>query len=164
MNLWNRIKKLSIKQFFLLVINFVSRPLFFFPTHRATARTLAISKKLFGQKHHKNNSANAFRHALWNVLISLYCFKVSKSVEKSITWAEKITALHEKLAPNSELEMQMDLHNNEMGRILFLKLRLEKEKEDAIITILQDKMKTSKKVTNILEIENEKDEFVYIEA
>ncbi|PKP25915.1 MAG: hypothetical protein CVU03_06175 [Bacteroidetes bacterium HGW-Bacteroidetes-2] len=138
-------------------------PAYFFPTHRATLKTMQICDKLFKKAHHKNNVANAFRHGLWNVLIAKKCFPKNESVERSIKWAKTITHMHEKLTPNSELERTMDLHNNEIGRTLFAEKQLQNMEEEKIIAVLKVKMETAIKVNSIDEMEKNKSEFVYIE-
>jgi len=163
MAIWNRIKSLSIKQLFLLVKTFVVNPLYFFPTHRATLQTVQICDKLFGKAHHKNNVTNSFRHALWNVLIVKNVYSKNNSVEKSVIWAKRITDLHEKLAPNAKLEMEMDLQNNEVGRNLFAEKHLFDKDRSIIISVLKEKMETAVKVSSIKDIEKNKSEFVFIE-
>lgn len=113
------IRTLDFSQLIKLSGIFISRPLFVLPTLKATAQTIKVCNQLFGSDHHKNNPENAFRHALWNYLICEKCMKYSKSQDKVISWAKKFTDLHEHFSPNLELEMAMDLHNNEIGRILF---------------------------------------------
>lgn len=164
MPVWNRIKNMSIKQLFLLVKTFGGKPEYFFPTHRATLKTVQICDDIFGKAHHKNNVTNAFRHALWNILIAKKCFKKNSSIEKSVEWAKTITDLHEKLAPNSKLEMNMDLHNNEIGRTLFAEKQLQNKAESEIISALKEKMNTAVIVSSIEDMEKHKREFVYIEG
>lgn len=159
----NRIKSLSFKQLLILIRTFITKPLYFFPTHRATLQTLQICNRLYGKKHHKNNITNAFRHGLWNILIAFYCFNKNKSVEKSVLWAKKTTDLHEKLAPNSQIEMLMDLHNNNIGRILFVEHKLHDQDKEGIISMLKEKMETAALITSNSEIEKFKNEFVYLE-
>ena len=77
---------------------------------------------LFGSRHHKSNKANAFRHALWNVLICQKTLKKTNNREKSVIWTKKVTDLYEKVTQNEFLDQLMDLHNNEIGRTLFLDL------------------------------------------
>lgn len=163
MAVWNRIKNLSIKQLFLLGKTFIVKPLYFFPTHRATLKTVQICDKLFKKAHHKNEVSNAFRHGLWNVLIAKNVFSKNNSVEKSLEWAKTITDLHEKMAPNNTLEMMMDLHNNEIGRSLFTEKQMQHMDEEKIIDVLKEKMETAVKVSSIEEMEKYKCEFVYIE-
>lgn len=159
----NRVKSLSFKQLFLLVKTFIFKPLYFFPTHRATLQTLQICYRLFKKQHHKNNVTNAFRHALWNVLVAKRCYRINQSVEKSVLWAKKITDLHEQLAPNNYLEMQMDLHNNKIGRVIFVENKLYQENQEVIISVLKEKIKTAGLISKASEIENFNNEFVYLE-
>ncbi len=163
MAIWKRIKSMNIKQLFLLVKTFGVNPLYFFPTHRATLQTVQICDKLFGKAHHKNNVTNAFRHAFWNVLIAKNVYDKNESVEKSVAWAKKITDMHEKLAPNKEPDRSMDLHNNEVGRLLFIENNLQSKEKETIISLLKQKMETAVKVCSVEEIEKNKREFVYIE-
>lgn len=163
MNIWKRIKNLSFKQLFLLAGTFIKRPRYFFPTHMATLKTVQICDKLFEKAHHKNNVSNAFRHGLWNVLIAKNVFSKNNSVEKSMEWAKTITDLHEKMAPNNELEMAMDLHNNEIGRTLFAEKQLQNMNEENSIAVLKEKMETAVKVSSLNEMKENKNEFVYIE-
>lgn len=163
MAILNRIKSLSFKQLFLLVKTFILKPLYFFPTHRATLQTVQICYRLFEKQHHKNNVTNAFRHALWNVLIAKRCYKMNQSIEKSVSWAKKITDLHEQLAPNSKLEMQMDLHNNYIGRFIFVEKKLHLENTESIISVLKEKMGTAVLISTTADIVNHENEMVYLE-
>lgn len=154
------IKSLNFWQFFKLAKVLIFKPLFIIPTFKATRKTVKICNALFGAKHHKNNSTNAFRHALWNFIICEKCYKVSNSIEKTILWAEKITSLHEVLSPNRELAKIMDLHNNRIGRGLF-----EENVSNSIdiITLLNEMMETAMHVRSIEEIEAVQNRLVFIE-
>lgn len=163
MKFWSRVKKLSFKQLFLLAKTFGKHPTYFFPTQRATIKTITICDKLFGKAHHQNNQTNAFRHALWNILIAQHCYSKNNSVEKSVNWAKKITDLHEKIAPNDPLEMAMDLHNNAVGRQLFQEKRLYQKSITEIVSVLQQETKASSKVSSIKEIQNYPKTFVHID-
>ncbi len=90
-------------------------PLFMIPTYVATRKTIAVCDEKFGKAHHKNGRANAFRHALWNVLIIHKC-KRWASITKATAWAKRITDWHEDFSINPELARAMDLHNNHIGR------------------------------------------------
>jgi hypothetical protein len=158
--LWKRIQQLSIKQLFRLTFVMLGRPMLVYPTWKATKQTLTICNSLYGKAHHKNGIENAFRHALWNVLICQKTLKITKNKEKSVFWAKKVTHLHEKLAKNGELETAMDLHNNAMGRIQFLEL-LE-QNEAKMIDFIQKRLQNAKKVNEIKEIEIYTNELVYI--
>lgn len=115
------LKRLNLRNLFKLFSTVLSHPLFSILTFWATVKTYAISEKLFPITHSTDGAGNAFRHALWNCLIMMYCCKIS-SAEKSLHWAKKITDLHEDLFPNEPLQTKMDLHNNEIGRQYFMSL------------------------------------------
>ncbi len=120
---------------------------------------MKISDRLYGALHHRDNRTNAFRHALWDFLICQYCLSLAGSPEKAASWSKKITDLHEELAPNEELAKMMDLHNNRIGRELFLR----KEKEEEIVSILQSMTKEAIKVSTVEHIERERENLVFIE-
>ncbi len=115
------LRRLSFENLFKLFFVVFSHPLFSILTLWATAKTYAISEKLFPITHSTDGAGNAFRHALWNCLIMMYCCKIS-SAEKSLKWTKNITDLHEDLFPNKPLQTKMDLHNNEIGRQYFMSL------------------------------------------
>lgn len=105
---------------------------------------MTICDELFGQSHHKNNRANAFRHAFWNILICQKTLKLTKNEEKSLIWTQKVTFLYEKVTQNEDLERFMDLHNNAVGRNQFLAIFNKKEEE--IVELLQNMMKNAQKL------------------
>ena len=107
---------------------------------------MVLCDELFGEEHHRSNKANAFRHALWNILICHKTLKRTHNREKSMIWTEKATNLYEKVTDNEKMEKAMDLHNNKVGLNLFLSVFDKKEEE--IISILQNMMEKSQKVTN----------------
>lgn len=108
---------------------------------------MVLCDELFGQTHHRSNKANAFRHALWNILICHKTLKKTQNKEKSIVWTEKVTNLYEKVTDNEKIEKAMDLHNNKVGLNLFSSVFEKKEEE--IISLLQNMMEKSQKVINI---------------
>lgn len=163
MAIWARIKRLSIKQFLLLIKTFITKPLYIIPTHKATLQSLQICDKKFGKRHHKHGPENAFRHALWNIMIAKNCFKPERDPLKIVQWAETITTLHEKMAPNNPIETAMDMHNNDIGRHLFMSEKLYEKSIEEINQILLEKMKNSVKVTSIQELETVKSEMAHIE-
>lgn len=163
MTIWNRIKQLNLKQFFILLKVFIIRPLYIIPTHRATIETLLICDKLFRTKHQNHNRENAFRHALWNIIIAKNCYTPKRGVTNVIEWAEKITTLHEKMAPNKPLETVMDLHNNKVGLTLFEEEKLYQKPLSEIKKILLQKMEFGVKVNSEEEIKQHTDKMVYLE-
>lgn len=92
---------------------------YLWPTFKATKECMQISSEHFGRKHYQNGQANAFRHALWNVLIAKSCTKKKRNVARAIKWSKKITDWHEKAFFSKSLPMKMDYHNNAVGRWLF---------------------------------------------
>ena len=146
MNIWSRVRQLKPDQLIQLSLLFLSKPFLIGPTLKATKRTMVLCDELFGKAHHRSNKANAFRHALWNVLICLKTLKKTHNKEKSIIWTKKVTSLYEKVTDNRKMEKAMDLHNNKVGLNLFPSVFDKKEGE--IICILQNMMEKSQKATN----------------
>jgi hypothetical protein len=163
MSIWKRIKQLNLKQFFILLKVFVKRPLYIIPTHKATLETLQICNKLFGTKHQYHNKENAFRHALWNIIIAKNCYTSKRGVTNVVKWAEQITTLHEKIAPNKPLETAMDLHNNKIGLVLFEQENLYQKNLSEIKKMLLQKMESSIKVNSREEMKQHLDKMVYLE-
>ena len=155
-----RIATLKFKELVILCVIFLRRPFFLLPTYKATNKAVEICNRLYGQLHHEDNRTNAFRHALWNYLICKYCFSVAGSREKAVRWSKEITDLHERLSPNETLARKMDLHNNRIGREIFLKFS-GSEKE--IISFLQQKTREAVQVVSPAQIEEERENLVFIE-
>lgn len=116
MSFWKIIKGLNFKQLSSLVGWFFKHPLYMMATIQATLQTFQISQSEFPGIHGKHNKANAFRHALWNVLIAKSCARFSRSQESILNWTKKITDWHEEFSPNEKLAEAMDYHNNRIGR------------------------------------------------
>ncbi len=119
MNLFKTISRLKWTSIFRLLRICLPNFLFLWPTYRATKECMQISTKHFGRKHYQNGQANAFRHALWNILIAKKCITLNQSIDKVLAWTKKITDWHEKAFFSNELPMNMDYHNNAVGRIVF---------------------------------------------
>lgn len=130
----------------------MSRPFWIIPTHRATVKTIFICDKLFGKKHHQHGPENAYRHALWNMLIARSCYRAQRSPQDLVDWAEKVTSLHEKLAPNEPLETAMDLHNNQVGRQWFLDQHLHLKTQKEISQWLLDRLPEVVRVESEIQI------------
>ena len=151
---------MNFKELFAVFKVFISKPRYILPTYRATIETLKICDELYQKEHHKNGKENAFRHALWNYLICRECFRISQSVEAARIWSDQFTGLHEKLSPNQKLAKAMDLHNNRFGQAIFQGTHLSSK---AVITLLQEKMKSAHEVSETKEIAKTKNNLVYIE-
>jgi hypothetical protein len=144
-NIWSRIWRLKLGQLIQLSLLFISQPFLIGPTLTATKRTMVLCDELFGRAHHKSNKTNAFRHALWNILICHKTLKKTQNKDKSIVWTQKATSLYENVTDNGKMEKAMDLHNNKVGLNLFSTVFDKKEEE--IISILEKMMGKSQKVT-----------------
>lgn len=70
---------------------------------------------------------------------------------------EKVTNLYEKVTKNDLLDTAMDLHNNEIGRMLFLN-----ENSSKLIVFIQKMFKNAQKITSIDEIEDFHSVLIYI--
>lgn len=160
MEIWSAITRLSIKEMFHLSWLMFQNPLFVFPTIKATKRTLEVCEIQYKNEHHKHGKANAFRHALWNILICKKTFFFTKNDKKSIIWAKKITDLHEKLAPNDFLERMMDLHNNRIGRSYFS--RIGSSSEEEMIAFLKKNTKRAKRFEKAEELKGLQNDLVYL--
>lgn len=160
MSVWAILKNLKIGEIKTLSKIFLKNPRYFIPTLKATAETIKICDYKFGDQHHLDNPTNAFRHAYWNYLICIRCFKVSGSMEKSVEWAEKVTNLHEDLSPNEDLAREMDLHNNRIGREVFLKFPNEIKQADKALKMM---MLDAKHVRSIEEINRNPGQLAFIE-
>lgn len=161
MNIWKRLKKLSIRQLLRLTQLFLKHPLLLLPTLSASKKAYAISETLFEGRHHKSNKANAFRHALWNVLICKNTFRKTKNKQRSVFWAQQVTDLYEEVTRNEPLDEAMDLHNNAVGRMVYLNF-LHAD-ENTIIDALQNKVQTAKKVDALTKMKMFQKELVYLE-
>lgn len=157
---WRIIKTLDFEQLFRLLWLFLKNPIFAFPTVFATRRCMNIAQKEYGSRHHLSNPANAFRHALWVILIVQKCLKWKNNEEKAAFWAKKFTDWHEKFSPNEALEHAMDLHNNKMGIVFFEEIKNYNETE--IISFLKKKASEAVKIETVGEIEKLGNNLVYI--
>ena len=155
------LKQIKAKQLFGFFRFFIRHPLFALATFFATVKTYKIAEKEFPGIHGKHNKPNAFRHALWNALISKACSRYSKNYDKIISWAKDVTDWHEELFVNDPLSRAMDLHNNEIGRRLF-KSNSELSIKELTEKLLKD-LNTSVQVESLEEISNATNEMVYLE-
>ncbi len=154
MNLFKTISRIRFKSFWQLVMLCVPNIMLLWPTYVATKTSMRLSTEHFGRKHRENGPANAFRHALWNYLIALKCTKWSKNEGRVLRWTKNITDWHEFAFPNRQLAKKMDLHNNEVGRNLFLEYsessidhiveKLQKMTEDSVYIEKEEALKSLK--------------------
>lgn len=161
MSKWVIIKNLNLKQTGALFVWFLKHPIFMLATFKATVVTLQIAQKEFPNIHNLHNKANAFRHAIWNILIAKECNKFSKDLDKVLAWTKLITDWHEEFSPNQEMAKLMDLHNNSIGRNIysFLKKKSKNEIIEKLLLKLDDAVKINKtsqmeKINNLVFLED----------
>jgi hypothetical protein len=160
MNVTGFIKLINKGNAWSFILLFMRHPLNLLPTFLATYQCVKISDKEYGTLHHKNNVTNAFRHALWNYLIAKKCSRWRRNKRKAIRFAQKITNWHEEFSPNAPLEKEMDLHNNHIGRRLFI--QENEESVDKFVLLLKEKVKSAKRIVNKEDIKRYHNELVYI--
>lgn len=141
----------------------LSKPLLLIPTVWATIESILFSELNFHESHGGRGVANAFRHAAWNLLIAKNCTLFTSS-EKAVSWAKFVTDLHEECFPNEPFDREMDLHNNKIGRYVFLDLTRQKSNsKKKMIYFLVEKSKTAKGLNDEKEIINYPNEMVYFD-
>lgn len=160
MSVWRIIKNLEFREAFTLSKIFLKNPRYFIPTLKATIETIKICDFRFGEQHHLDNPTNAFRHAYWNYLICEKCIKISGNAHDVAAWAKKLTDLHEDLSPNEDLARKMDLHNNKIGREIFLRNPMGIPDS---LKIFKKMMAEAKQVNAVEEIKNSSGNLVFIE-
>lgn len=159
--IWKILKKIQFRALWGLTVLCVKHPLFIIPTIRASKRCIVICNTLFGNTHHLHNRANAFRHAIWNVLIVNYCTRKNKNTTRILAWTKLITDWHEDFSVNEPIDRAMDMHNNAIGRLLAKRVLGDNERK--MVEIVQKTLKNAKKVTKIEEIDQYNNELVYLE-
>ncbi len=120
-----------------------------------------IAYEEYGSKHHLGNPANAFRHALWVILITKKCLKWKSNEQKAKAWAKQFTDWHEDFSPNEALERAMDLHNNTMGLRYFEQIKDKNEAET--VSFLKQKASEAVKILTVEEVKSIEDKLVYID-
>jgi len=139
------LKQVGFKKLFKAFLLALSHPLFVLPTFWATKSCMAISTSNYQKLHFKNGPENAFRHALWNYLIAKRCYTWRQNIDTVVIWTKKITDWHENAFPNKALAKKMDLHNNTIGRFLFIE-HIDKT-ETEVVEILVEMTKISSLIT-----------------
>ncbi|UOB15935.1 DUF6973 domain-containing protein [Abyssalbus ytuae] len=164
MTTFQLLRSLKFTQLFGLIKLFAPNPLMIYPSLKATINCWKVSNKIYSGRHHENNSANAFRHALWNALLVSEMIKWNKNFQKSLLWAKRVTDWHEEFSPNETLARKMDLHNNSFGRNIYKELYKKNSmvSQEEIINVLVEKAKLSKKVNSPEEISILKSSMVHI--
>ncbi|TXD53621.1 MULTISPECIES: DUF6973 domain-containing protein [unclassified Polaribacter] len=160
MSFWNIVKSLNYRKIFRVFVWFLQHPLFMFATVKATFLTIRIAQIEFPDIHGKHNKANAFRHALWNLLIANQSNKFSTNLEAVIAWTKKITDWHEEFSPNMEMAKLMDLHNNAIGRQLYIDW--QEQSLTTYIDLLKTALSKATIVTHKSDFKNLKNNLIYL--
>ena len=160
MTIWKVIQRFNFKQSWQLLLFSLKYPLYVYPTLKATSKSFLRAKKEFPKTHGGKGKANAYRHAYWNALICFECNKWSKNKRRILAWAKLITNKHELLSPNEPLDKKMDLHNNLIGRNLFITSDFKNEAQ--ISERIKMKLTSAQKITSLEDVELHPIELVYI--
>lgn len=161
MNVWAVVKSMDFKQLWSLFWLSARHPRFVIPTIKGTRKTFAICNKHYGKKQHLNGPENAFRHALWNMLIVHLSVQRGLPLQRSLAWVKRFTDWHEDFSPNAPLERAMDLHNNRVGRDLITSLCGQDEAQ--LVTQLLEMVPLSRKRTTLKEIKRYDTVLVHLE-
>lgn len=154
------LRTLSVKMTWKMFGALVSKPLLLMPTIWATVEAFLFSEVNFDGSSGGRGLPNAFRHAAWNLLIAKNCAAFTSN-DKAVAWAKFITDLHEDCFPNDAFDREMDLHNNRIGREVYVELNRQKISKKEMITNLMGNSKTAIGLTGLDEIENVIDQLVY---
>lgn len=156
------LKSINPTQFFAYTGMVWKRPLFIYPSIKATLECQKISHDIFGNKHNQNAKPNAFKHGLWSVLVAKECSKWSKNTDKVMAWTLFFAAKNEALFENPPLERTMDEHNNVVSRALFLEIGHLPVSE--IVLILKSKLDEAVAITPSTNLDQHNTNLVYIAA
>ena len=160
MSIRARLKSMSFAQLFKLATLFIAHPGYVFLTARASKKAMHLATQVYGNTHHKSNRGNAFRHALWTVLLGQEVYRKSDNLEKAKNWAKQFTDLHEQLFVNRKADRTMDLHNNSFG-IQALRLFAAKPQEEAVM-FLQEAAKNAVQIRNAKDAEAYPNKLIYL--
>lgn len=162
--IFNALRSLSFSKLLRLLKLTLPHPLLTILGFFATLRSFRIAQKYFPKTNSNNGIGNAFRHALWAMLIMMYCCKIT-SPNKAKLFCKKMTDLHEELFPNEPLETKMDLHNNQIGIDLFMQMLQGIHRQFFETNFLVDHLLTLTKTAKILRDVDDPlpNELVYLE-
>jgi len=161
MLLWNIIKGVRFRLMKSVLVFLFKHPIFMVSTIIATFNVVRISQKEFPDTHGFHNKANAFRHALWNIFIAKQCSLFSRKSHEVILWTKEFTDWHEDFSPNEELSRIMDLHNNYIGRELFLKTPKSTHKQ--WVTLMKEQLHKPVQIVSVEDVVNYPSQLVYLE-
>lgn len=161
---------------------FVWHPALVSPIKKATNKAKELTDSNFPKIIAYQNKADAFRHAIWNVLICKYIGEDKNEISDCTKRADDFTTKHETGATKPsgmtdtdwELDKQMDLHNNAQGRKYFesvawiVKVGLFKVKrvrapsEEEIVSGIKGKLNSAQKISTSNDTSKYPSNIVYI--
>ncbi len=85
----------------------------------------------------------------------------SRKSHEVISWTKEFTDWHEDFSPNEELSRIMDLHNNYIGRELFLKTPESTHKQWVIL--MKEQLHKAVQIVSVEDVVNYPSQLVYLE-
>lgn len=161
---------------------FVWHPALVSPIKKATNKAKELTDSNFPKIIAYQNKADAFRHAIWNVLICKYIGEDKNEISDCTKKAEDFTTKHETGATKPigmtdagwELDKQMDLHNNAQGRKYFESVawivkvgifkvkRVRAPSEEEIVSGIKGKLNSAQKINTANDTSKYPSNIVYI--
>ncbi|MDR0371139.1 MAG: hypothetical protein LBH80_04725 [Prevotellaceae bacterium] len=154
------------------------------PIRKASDKADSLTKSNYPESKRVSDKADAFRHALWNVLICKYIGEdknknaISDCTERAedftnrhVTGAEKPSSMTDAFW---ELDKKMDLHNNIQGRKYFESVawiekvgvfkvkRVRAPSEDVIVIAIKNKVNSARKISTLSDTSKYPNNLVYI--
>lgn len=161
---------------------FVWHPALASPIKKATEESISLTASNYPNISAYQNKADAFRHAIWNVLICKYIGEDKNEISDCTERAEDFTTKHETGAdkPSTmtdeawKLDQQMDLHNNAQGRKYFESVawivkegwfkvkRVRAPSVDELVTGIKNKLNSARKISTATDTSKYPSNLVYI--
>lgn len=116
---------LNSKEILLLIFH----PALIDGTERASKNALNWAENAYYGTNQHLTKADAYRHAIWNVLIPKYCASHFNNEHDATDWAKKFTDAHENgsSTPSNPLDNPMDFNNNKMVDVFLMNLLITKK-------------------------------------
>ncbi|MDD4107706.1 MAG: hypothetical protein PHH93_03190 [Prolixibacteraceae bacterium] len=161
---------------------FVWHPALASPIKKATEKANSLTESNYPESGKWRDKADAFRHAIWNVLICKYIGEDKNEISDCTKRADDFTTKHETGAdkPSTmtdvdwELDKKMDLHNNAQGRMYFESVawivkvgwfkvkRVRAPSEDEIVSGIKNKLNSAQKISTSNDTSKYPNNLVYI--
>ncbi len=163
---------------------FVWHPALISPIKKATEKANSLTDSNYPKSAKWRDKADAFRHAIWNVLICKYIGEDKNAISDCTERTEDFTTKHETGAVKPsfmtdvdwELDKKMDLHNNAQGRNYFVSVawirkhktwfytlkRVAAPSEDEIVTGIKNKLNSAQKISTSNDTSKYPNNLVYI--